>query len=114
MPETKFTTNGLLVFPDLGKDGKVKGPFPSLTVSAKRTVKDVEFTLTVPTAKAAKDNTLNGTILGLKQNWSEPSVFVRVFMTAICRDSPDRMFLPVHLPHVHTRVLACTALGRLA
>lgn len=69
MPETKFTTNGLLVFPDLGKDGKVKGPFPSLTVSAKRTVKDVEFTLTVPTAKAAKDNTLNGTILGLKQNW---------------------------------------------
>ena len=82
MPETKFTTNGILVFPELGKDGKVTGPFPSLTVSAKRTVKDVEFTLTVPTAKAAKDNTLNGTTLGLKQNWSE----LRVFTTAICCD----------------------------
>ncbi len=86
MPETKFTTNGILVFPELGKDGKVTGPFPSLTVSAKRTVKDVEFTLTVPTAKAAKDNTLNGTTLGLKQNWSEPSIFLRVITIAICRD----------------------------
>ena len=86
MPKTKFTTNGLLIFPELGRDGKVTGPFPSLTVSAKRTVKDVEFTLTVPTTKAAKDNTLNGTILGLKQNWSEPSFFLRLFMTAICRD----------------------------
>ena len=87
MPETKFTTNGLLVFPELGRDGKVTGPFPSLTLSAKRTVKDVEFTLTVPTTKAAKDNTLNGSILGLKQNWSEPSFFLRVFMTARCRDT---------------------------
>lgn len=77
MPETKFTTNGLLVFPDLGREGKVAGPFPSLTVSAKRTVKDVEFSLTVPTTKAAKDNTLNGTIFGLKQNWSEPSFFLQ-------------------------------------
>ncbi len=86
MPETKFTTNGLLVFPELGRDGKVTGPFPSLTLSAKRTVKDVEFTLTVPTTKAAKDNTLNGSILGLKQNWSESSVFLRVLLTAICGD----------------------------
>ena len=74
MPETKFTTNGLLIFPDLGKDGKVTGPFPGLTVSAKRTVKDIEFTLAVPTAKAAK-NTLNGTTLSLKNNWSESAIF---------------------------------------
>lgn len=71
MPPTKFTTNGMLVFPDLGKDGKVKGPFPGLTVTAKRSVKDVEFSLTVPAAKAAKEQSLNGTLLGLKKNWSE-------------------------------------------
>lgn len=71
MPPTKFTTNGMLVFPDLGKDGKVKGPFPGLTVTAKRSVKDVEFSLTVPAAKAAKEQSLNGTLLGLKKNWND-------------------------------------------
>lgn len=69
MSQTKFTSSGVLIFPDLGKDGKVTGPFPGLTVTAKRTVKDVEFALSVPTAKAAKDNTLNGTVLSLKNNW---------------------------------------------
>jgi len=113
MPETKFTTNGILVFPELGKDGKVTGPFPSLTVSAKRTVKDVEFTLTVPTAKAAKDNTLNGTTLGLKQNWSEPSVSPSVYDSHLLWH-PGRLSLAVHLPLVHIRVSACTALGRFA
>lgn len=71
MSPTKFTANGMLVFPDLGKDGNVTGPFPGLTVTAKRTMKDVEFSLTVPAAKAAKEQSLNGTLLGLKNNWSE-------------------------------------------
>lgn len=73
MSKTTFTTNGVLIFPDLGKDGKVTGPFPGLTVTAKRTLKDVEFSLTVPTAKAAKEQSLNGTVLGLKNTWSEQS-----------------------------------------
>ena len=73
MAPTKFTTIGMLVFPDLGKDGKVTGPFPGLTVTAKRTMKDVEFSLNVPAAKAAKEQSLNGTLLGLKNNWSEQS-----------------------------------------
>ena len=79
MPPTKFTATGMLVFPDLGKDGTVKGPFPGLTVTARRTIKDVEFSLTVPAAKAAKDQSLNGTLLGLKNNWSEQS-------TCVCKD----------------------------
>ena len=71
MPSTKFTANGMLIFPDVGKDGKVTGPYPGLTVTAKRTMKDVEFSLTVPAAKAAKEQSLNGTLLGLKNSWSE-------------------------------------------
>ena len=71
MSKAKFTTNGVLVFPDLGKEGKVTGPFPGLSVTAKRTIKDVEFSLTVPTAKAAKEQSLNGTLLSLKNTWSE-------------------------------------------
>lgn len=74
MSPTKFTANGMLVFPDLGKDGNVKGPFPGLTVTAKRTMKDVEFSLTVPAAKAAQEQSLNGTLLGLKNNWSEQCI----------------------------------------
>ena len=75
MPQTTFTTNGVLAFPDLGKDGQVTGPFPGLTVTAKRTVRDVDFSLAVPTAKAAKEQSLNGTILGLKNTWSEQSTW---------------------------------------
>lgn len=66
MSDIKFTANGVLFFPDLGKDNQVTGPFPGLNLSAKKKVKDVEFVLSVPTAKAAKDKTLSGTVLSLR------------------------------------------------
>ena len=97
MPPTKFTTNGMLVFPDLGKDGGVKGPYPGLTVTAKRTMKDVEFSLTVPAAKAAKEQSLNGTLLGLKNNWSECACCISIPRRGISRWSS----------HSHTRLMFC-------
>lgn len=71
MSKTTFTTTGALVCPDLGKDGQVKGPFPALTVTAKRTIKDAEFSLTVPAHTAGPKRTLNGSVLAVKSNWSE-------------------------------------------
>lgn len=71
MPKTTFTTSGVLVATDVGKDGQIKGPFPGLTVTAKRTINDVEFSLSVPTHTAAQKQSLNGSLLSLKSNWSE-------------------------------------------
>lgn len=71
MSKTVFTTTSALVCPDLGKDGQVKGPFPALTVTAKRTVKDAEFSLAVPVHTASQSRSLNGTMLSVKSNYSE-------------------------------------------
>ena len=76
MSDIKFNASGILFFPDLGKDNQVTGPFPGLSLSAKKKVKDVEFVLSVPTAKAAKDKTLNGTVLSLRGTHSKTSALV--------------------------------------